>query len=212
MEFKEGIQLIDTSKPDIPETLATLHNELHSLDPTYLIEAIAAPKNDPTRYSMIDYLEEYIKKHGYTRLYPALEWVLDKRINEKSTVVCHGDFHQGNILWYDDRVSAVLDWGTFRFDDPAYDVARTIVSNQAFLPFVRPELDCEVFLSRYYKKYREISDIDPSRVDFFRTVNCLYGFFSYENGVEPWGIPIVQNRIIEIFIRLTGIDVPFLSK
>ena len=40
-----------------------------------------------------------------------------------SDAIIHGDYHPGNILWYDGAVSAVLDWEAARFGDPAADVA-----------------------------------------------------------------------------------------
>ena len=212
MEFKEGVPLIDTENHDIPETLAVLHKELHELDSQYLLKTLALPKTDKARYSMVDYLEENINKRNYSRLYPALKWILDNQLERESVVLCHGDFHSGNILWYKNRVSAVLDWGTFRFEEPAFDVAKTLVNNRAFLTYAKPGVDCETYLSRYYLKYRDITDVDSDRVDYYRAVNCLYAFFAFENGVEPFGIPIIQNQYIKTFHELSGIEVPFLRK
>ena len=115
MEFKQGITLMETGKPDIPETVAVLNKELHELDTEYLMKTLDIPRGDTSRYSMVDYLEENINKQGYTRLYPALEWLLEHRLEREPVVMCHGDFHQGNILWHEGKVSAVLDWGTYRF-------------------------------------------------------------------------------------------------
>ena len=211
MEFKEGISLMETGKTDIPETVAVLNKELHELDAEYLMKTLDIPTSDTSRYSMVDYLEENINKQGYTRLYPALEWLLNHKLDRDPVVLCHGDFHQGNILWHDGKVSAVLDWGTYRFEEEYFDIARYLVAGKAFMPFVFPEINCDDFLSRYYKKYRELSDLDSGRVDYYKAVNGLYGLFAFENGVEPFGIPVVQKQYIETFKELTGIKVPYLT-
>jgi aminoglycoside phosphotransferase family enzyme len=161
---------------------------------------------------MLDYLKENIPKKGFTRLYPALDWVMDHQHQREPVVLCHGDFHADNILWHKGKVSAVLDWGTFRFEEPVYDVARQIISGYAFLPIARPMIDCQDYIERYYRKYLAISQVDSDKVKFYKSLQCLYCFFAYENGVEPYGIPQVQNGLIETFKNLTGIVVPYLSR
>jgi aminoglycoside phosphotransferase (APT) family kinase protein len=39
------------------------------------------------------------------------------------SVLIHGDYHPGNVLWHDASITAVLDWEAARLGDPACDVA-----------------------------------------------------------------------------------------
>jgi aminoglycoside phosphotransferase (APT) family kinase protein len=36
----------------------------------------------------------------------------------------HRDYHQGNVLWHDNRVSGVIDWTTGCTGPPGIDLAR----------------------------------------------------------------------------------------
>jgi len=119
MEFKKGITLLDAERQDEPEILGKLHAELHSIDPSTLMKTITPEVGGTARYSITEYLDEFIRNNNHTRLFPALKWVLDNRPPPEPSVFCHGDFHADNILWDSDKVSAVLDWGGFRFEEPA---------------------------------------------------------------------------------------------
>ncbi|MBK8902165.1 MAG: phosphotransferase family protein [Anaerolineaceae bacterium] len=44
-------------------------------------------------------------------------------IRPVSSALMHVDFWNGNLLWQDQRLTAVLDWEEASFGDPAYDVA-----------------------------------------------------------------------------------------
>jgi aminoglycoside phosphotransferase (APT) family kinase protein len=41
----------------------------------------------------------------------------------QSAVLCHCDYHPGNVLFEGDRVSGIVDWGAARFAPPESDVA-----------------------------------------------------------------------------------------
>ena len=73
------------------------------------------------------------------------------------------------------------------------------------------DIDYENFLSRFELKYEELCDLSLERLEFYKAVNGLYGLFAWENGVEPFGIPMVQRQYIQTFKELSGIKVPFLS-
>jgi len=126
MEYKKGVNLSETGRHDIPEIVGRLHAELHSIDPSTLMKTITPEVGGTIRYSITEYLDEFIRKNNHTPLFPALEWVLDNRPPSEPPVICHSDFHAENILWDDDSVSAVLDWGAFRFEESAWGVAYII--------------------------------------------------------------------------------------
>ena len=102
MEYKKGLNLSATGRPDVPEILGRLHTELHSIDPSTLMKTITPEVGGTIRYSITEYLDGFIRKNNHTRLFPALEWVLDNRPPSGPSAICHGDFHAENILWDND--------------------------------------------------------------------------------------------------------------
>ena len=62
MEYKKGINLSETGRPDIPEILGRLNAELHSIDPSTLMKTITPEVGGTVRYSITEYLDEFIRK------------------------------------------------------------------------------------------------------------------------------------------------------
>jgi aminoglycoside phosphotransferase (APT) family kinase protein len=56
----------------------------------------------------------------------ALAWLRERVPPEAETVLVHGDFRLGNLLWGDERVS-VLDWEHATLGDPLFDLAWTLM-------------------------------------------------------------------------------------
>ena len=53
---------------------------------------------------------------------------LQSHLEPAPSALLHIDYWQGNVLWYRDRVSAVVDWDFASYGDPAIDVAYFRVS------------------------------------------------------------------------------------
>ena len=49
-------------------------------------------------------------------------WPLPQR---NPSVLLHGDFWPGNVLWQDDVLAAIIDWEHARLGDPLYDLAES---------------------------------------------------------------------------------------
>jgi len=215
MEYKNGINLSETERPDIPEIIGRLHTKLHSIDPSTLMKTITPEDGGTIRYSITEYLDEYIRKNNYTRLFPALEWVLDNRPRYEPSVLCHGDFHAENILWDNDSVSAVLDWGAFRFEEPAFDVAYIIVKLRAFYPPQLHGVSLNVYIDRYFRSYNERRKIGRDKFSYFEAVGALNALNEIETHLIDFTAPSfkrmleeVDGYMINLFEEHSGVIIP----
>ena len=217
MEYKKGVNLSETGRQDVPEILGRLHAELHSIDPSTLMKTITPEDGGTIRYSITEYLDEFIRKNKYTRLFPALEWVLDNRPPSETPVLCHGDFHAENILWDDDSVSAVLDWGAFRFEEPAWDVAYIIVKLRAFYPQRLHGVSLNVYIDRYFRSYNERRKIGRDRFSYFEAVGALNALNEIETNINDLRargtstirlLDRVEDDMINLFEEVSGVKIP----
>lgn len=215
MEYIKGFNLSETGRPDVPEIIGRLHTELHSIDPSTLMKTITPEDGGTVRYSITGYLDEYIRKNNHTRLFPALEWVLDNRPPSEPSVICHGDFHGDNILWDNDSVSAVLDWGAFRFEEPAYDVAYIIVKYRAFFPQTYLDVPLNDYIDRYFKSYNERRKIGRDRFSYFKSVGALNFLYEIETHINDLTdnslkrlLYKVENYMINLFEEVSGLKIP----
>jgi len=215
MEYKNGVNLSETGRPDIPEIIGRLHAELHSIDPSTVMKAITPEDGGTIRYSITEYLDEFIRKNNYTRLFPALEWVLDNRPPPEPSVICHGDFHGDNILWDNDSVSAVLDWGAFRFEEPAWDVAYISVKLRAFFPQTYLGISLNDYVDRYFRSYNERRKIGRDRLSYFEAVGALNFLNEIETHIDGMTDPSmkqllgkVEKYMINVFEEVSKVKIP----
>jgi len=215
MEYKKGLNLSVTGRHDVPEIVGRLHAELHSIDPSTLMKTITPEDGGTVRYSITEYLDEFIRKNKYTRLFPALKWVLDNRPPSEPSVICHGDFHAENILWDNDSVSAVLDWGAFRFEEPAWDVAYIIVKLRAFYPQRLHGVSLNVYIDRYFRSYTERRKIGRDRFSYFEAVGALNALNEIETHINDipdtslkQRLSKVEDYMINVFEEVSGVKIP----
>ncbi len=206
MDYISGEPLWKIPNIDTPKILAKLHAKLHNIDPTPVMETLGNPPDDFYLYSVISLLEHGIHQGNYERLKPGLQWLLDNRpYKTEKLVMCHGDFHPINILWDKSAVSAVLDWGTFRFEEPAYDVACTKTVLSVLGPIYYPNIKWDTFVKRYYEFYQKGNRLDQSRVDFFDTVRLLKALHELDYGLKVWSRTSIEKKLIDQFEEKTGV-------
>jgi aminoglycoside phosphotransferase (APT) family kinase protein len=208
MEFMSGKTLGSMPLDGIPEILAKLHVELHKIEPYPIMKELGIPKTDFYLYSILDYLEVSINRMSQERLKIGLDWLNENRPSKAECLVaCHGDFHPSNILYHQDSVSAVLDWGTFRFEEPAYDVACTRIVLSVLGPVFYPMFDWDDFVSRYFLQYQQENALVPDKVDFFDAVRLLKALYELDYGLKVWRIPKVEKTLIKKFEEISDVKI-----
>ena len=215
MEYIKGLTLSEAGRHDVPKILDRLHTELHSIDPSTLMNMITPENGGTIRYSITEYLDEFIRKNNHTRLFPALEWVQDNRPPSEPSVICHGDFHAENILWDNDSVSAVLDWGAFRFEEPAWDVAYIITKFRAFYPQRLHGVSLNDYIDRYFRSYNDRRKIEQERFSYFQAVGALNAINEIETHINENTdtslkrlLAKVEVYMINLFEEVSGVKTP----
>jgi uncharacterized protein (TIGR02172 family) len=152
--------------------LAELHYKMH----TYTVDTI--PKQKVMMERNIN-LTELLSHENKQKVLGIL-----KKLPEND-VLCHGDFHPGNVMLESER-AVIIDWMTATRGSFAADVARTVLLlRDAALPGGMPFL-FKIFskilrsqiLSVYLKKYLELSNASIDEI-------------------KQWEIPVTAARLIE---------------
>jgi aminoglycoside phosphotransferase (APT) family kinase protein len=120
-------------------------------------------------------------------------------------------------LWDNDSVSAVLDWGAFRFEEPAFDVAYIIVKLRAFYPQRLHGVSLNVYIDRYFRSYNERRNIGRDRFSYFEAVgalNALNEIKTHINDLRARGTSTIQlldrveDDMINLFEEVSGVKIP----
>src|SRR5262249_596686 len=125
--------------PDIPASALSVMIQMHGVtidadDPlarkSQLREWLPHKTiRDAARHYATAFLPELVRRANIKtppQLQRVLGW-LEKNVpdSDEAPVVIHGDYGYHNILFDDNRVSAVLDWEMGRLGDPAEDIVWT---------------------------------------------------------------------------------------
>lgn len=111
--------------------LAEVMSELHSIDPQPVIDALEAAGVSPESVSLeatFSGLEEVATALPLRGFREGIEWLNERRSPPERHAVCHGDLHPLNVVLEDGRAPALLDWGSVRIAEPAFDVAVTFAA------------------------------------------------------------------------------------
>jgi aminoglycoside phosphotransferase (APT) family kinase protein len=138
-------------------------------------------------------LDEWQEKFARQRMEPlpamtyAFDWLRDRAPRAARVSIVHGDFRFGNVLYDDDRVTAVLDWELVHLGDPLEDLAwayRTKWNMAQLLPL-------DDFLDRYTVAGGLTVDAESFRwhrtfVEVKHTVISLTAARSFADGRTTW--------------------------
>ena len=106
-----------------PAQMADLHARLHRLPPK---DFPTSP--GPFLQRHLTEMRVLIEEFQLQGLQPGLEWLENRRPNEPAIPsILHLDFHPVNLMFHQDRCSAVLDWPESDVGDRHADIASTIV-------------------------------------------------------------------------------------
>lgn len=155
IEWVEGsTELAPVDLPAALDEMARFLVRLHSLDPSSLPLPGLQPLEDPVA-AVVPYLP-WTEAGGRARAMLASGAI--RRVVGRS-VLLHGDYWPGNVIWHGGRLAAVIDWEDARLGDPLADLATA-----------RVELLCrygddamERFTDRYLAGHADA--IGPLRLD-----------------------------------------------
>ncbi len=118
MVYVEGTtELPDALLPDALRTMASFLARLHALDAASLPLPSLPPREDPVAGAL-----EFLPALPMTEALRAALRGLSLEASNPS-VLLHGDFWPGNVLWNGGAIAAVLDWEDAALGDPLCDLA-----------------------------------------------------------------------------------------
>ena len=218
MKFMPGQMMMDAYPIEVvPEKLAQAHVALHKIDPQFLIKALT--KNGffslqskgyyfENLKTYIDSTEAQLNANNVTWLNPGLQWVKDHYpTGNIRLVINHSDFHPYNILVDQGKISAVLDWMGVKLWEPEHDVATNIIVWTCVAPSTIPNIDWIQFTNRYFECYMNEYPLNLERLEYYNAWRCIRSLFTYDVlKVDVFGRPGVQERLINRFEQITGIE------
>ncbi len=144
----DEVELTEAATVKLTTWLAKIHTWLHQIPSGPVIEALeqaGLPRHRFSTEGRLRYMSRYFEDKTFDALRPAFDWLVrNKPAEQTSPVVCHGDFHPGNIMVEDGHVTGVIDWPAAAFADPELDVAATLtlikVGDGELEPEMRPLL------------------------------------------------------------------------
>lgn len=175
----------------------------------------------------LDELNYIIRESSATELEPGLAWLYQHVPDDHGDgVLCHGDFHGGNVIIDSRGISGVLDWPRAVIAAREFDLAWTLLMH-AFIPDPNPHTPAAI--SRWIEPaywtihmtliwiylriqelwYRLAVPLDANKYRFFTAYHALYmlavGSLAVGGDVASGSIP--QRRLRHYFKRATGIDI-----
>ena len=106
---------------------------------------------------------------------------------ESATVFCHGDFHYANILWNEQKISAILDFALAGYGNRDFDITWPLIRRPG-QKFMKTEEERQLFL----KGYGEYGSYDDRAVLYYMAqIYCHFLRFcnsdsEYREYVRAW--------------------------
>ncbi len=178
----DEIERTEAAAVKITTWLAKIHTRLHQIPSAPVIEAVEQagfPRDWFSTEGRLRYMGRYFEGSTFDALRPVFDWLVrNKPAEQVPPVVCHGDFHPGNIMVEDGNVTGVIDWSAVAFADRELDVATTLtlikVGAGELEPEMRPLLDMMAAL--YLKVYQERAPLDLDKVRYHEVFRCFRAF------------------------------------
>jgi len=139
----------------------------------------------------IEKWEEVIDKHKLEPqpiLTEALLWLKKNKPETEHITLLHGDFKQDNILFKDEKITAILDWEMTHLGDPMEDLGWACIGwYRQDTPLICGLIERHEF----FRSYQELSGIkvDESKILFYEVLGnvkmiaiCLTGVRSFSEG------------------------------
>ena len=144
--FVEGRQIASPKGTSAwAQELADLLLLIHDIRPTLEDQALLYEGHNEALFILRDYAERERLGHPLANEIYSAVYDLQSHLEPAPSALLHMDYWQGNVLWYRERVSAVVDWDFASFGNPAIDVAYFRMN--MYLRGIKPAAD--IFLRRY---------------------------------------------------------------
>ena len=134
----------------------------------------------------------------------ALAWLEERRPNEVSLCLCHGDYRPAKVLMEDDDVLAVLDWTNAVVTDASYDLA--------LMPFdIRmlrlPVEDSDLLHQAIIGSYLQASNRAIGNLPFYAVARLLTaGLQALDQGARAMlPIPAFSSDVDELFAAMRDV-------
>ena len=212
MDFSEGATLAESGLPfdQIFEILGNLHAKMHNIDSKPIVRKINEVGWDIGWVSFDSRLEWHRTQVNmyFPWLSEAVEWLVKNRPSDPEVLrICHCDFHPLNILFKDNKVQAVLDWGGFLLADPALDVACTSWISTVATRVLLPDLDPDQLRETYLNAYRKIRPLDETNITYYGVSRSLTDLMSGAQGQPIMGNPEITKLQLTSINKVTGVRI-----
>lgn len=206
MDFLTGALLPTVFDQDTAIVLGKTHATLHNADSSQLNEDMIAEGFGGRQYSINGKLDRLLKESEHLKwLEEIVFWLMEKRQSDfQHSSICHGDFHPYNLLAKDGEVTAILDWSSCRIDDPAADVASTLVIFNAATKHIIPSFDSKIETKKYLDAYRGGRDLNEQYLGYYQVLFCILRLFG---GGFIWSQPTIQHELLNIIYDFSKIRV-----
>ncbi|EJW19326.1 aminoglycoside phosphotransferase family protein [Paenibacillus alvei] len=172
--------------------IANLLDHIHRISPEEIDRHTRLP-----RYNFRDYF--FPGMHEYPDLYPLLEQLVELASPTHKRII-HGDFHLGNIVEQQGRLT-VIDWTNVQLGDPRYDFAWSLTLQQFYIP--------EHFAEVFRDTYVAMNEIQREELEVFQALACLRWMLLYRNGGVPMGADTLERvrRLLTSNPHLHGVTI-----
>ena len=215
MDLVPGVPLGFADPDLVASMLGSLHADLHMRNPVELKRALGTHGIDPGRCikdHSIGNLQDI--KSNMPWMTEIFDWLEDHPpLVPNQLVGCHGDFHPLNIMMDSGQVTGVLDWGSFAFADPNYDIGNTLILITIPYKYLATQLegfpiyDSDEMVHTYMTAYQRRKPIDLTTLDYYLVRRCVLALIHGAEGQKVWQHPPIVTDLLTRVREKTGIEV-----
>ena len=209
MDFLPGAMLHLVFGHDTYIVLGKMHAALHNVNPNQLNKNMITEGFGDRQYSIegkFDLLLKAIERFPWLK--EIVVWLIENKPSEcENPSICHGDFHEGNLLAKDGKVTAILDWSQCRIGDPIMDVAATLVLQNAVFKHTVPSYDSNSASQIYLQSYKEEKELNDQYLEYFQLFRYANALRAAAYGNWFWTQPPILNELINNIYDISKIDV-----
>jgi aminoglycoside phosphotransferase (APT) family kinase protein len=202
--------------------LGTAQAQLHNLPADEAMRALTRFDHSTwTPHRLLADIQQLAEVTGEPLLVELAHW-LDERwpAAPATPSLCHGDFHPGNVLVEDMRLTGVIDWTNFASGHPEFDVAitRLILSIGLVAEDDRPIVT--ELLRGHEQAYQVVRSVDSALVRYYtvlRAARAMARIVAAQHGAElrgaapdgyAWSQPRPYAAIRKVIRDETGLGAP----